>query len=267
MAFLKTQEEIGLIRESCLLVSKTLAHVASIIQPGVTTLELDKAAETFIKNNGALPAFLGYQGFPNCLCISVNDTVVHGIPSGYRIQDGDIISVDCGVEKNGFFGDSCYTFLVGNVSKEKEELCKATFKALQLGIEKAVEGNYIGAIGSEVQAYAKKQGYSVVRELSGHGIGRNLHEEPDVPNFGRFFRGKKIVAGMVIAIEPMINAGSRKIYQQNDGWTIKTIDGKPSAHYEHTVAVGYERADILSTFDFIEIEIKKNKYLWQNSLQ
>lgn len=266
MISLKTKEEIELIRVSCLLVSKTLAQVARIIQPGITTLELDQMAEAFIKKNEGEPAFLGFQGFPNSLCISVNDVIVHGIPSDYKIQDGDIVSVDCGVEKNGFYGDSCYTFLVGNVSGEKVKLCKVTYKALYKGIEKAIEGNYTGAIGKAVQEFAEKAGYSVIRELSGHGIGQSLHEEPDIPNYGKPWKGKKLIFGMVIAIEPMINAGSRKIFQDKDGWTIKTYDGKPSAHFEHTVAIGYERAEILSTFNFIEEEIKKNNYLWQNSL-
>ncbi|MBN1819426.1 MAG: type I methionyl aminopeptidase [Prolixibacteraceae bacterium] len=267
MICLKTREEIELIRESCLLVSKTLARVARIIQPGITTSELDKEAEAFIKNNGGYPAFLNYRGFPNTLCISVNDTVVHGIPSNYKIKDGDLVSVDCGVEKNGFFGDSCFTFLVGDVSNEKTELSKITFNALQAGIELAIEGNFIGAIGNAVHSYVEKRGYSVVRELAGHGIGRKLHEEPDVPNFGKQYRGNKMVAGMVLAIEPMINAGTRRIYQLNDGWTIKTFDRRPSAHFEHTIAVGFERAEILSTFDFIIEEVQKNKFLWQNRLQ
>jgi len=250
-----------------LLVSKTLARVARNIQPGITVLELDQVAQAFIKKNGGYPAFLDYQGFPNSLCISVNDVVVHGIPTDYRIQDGDIVSVDCGVKKDGFYGDSCFTFLVGKVSNEKIQVCKTTFKALSKGIEQAIEGNFIGAVGNSIQQFAEKEGCSVVRELSGHGIGRKLHEEPNVPNFGKQYKGDKLVAGMVIAIEPMINAGTRKIYQHNDGWTIKTLDGKPSAHYEHTVVVGFKKADILSTFNFIELEIRKNKYLWQNSLQ
>jgi methionyl aminopeptidase len=265
--FLKTKEEVELIRNSCLLVSKTLARVAKNIQPGITTMELDQIAEAFIKKNGGYPAFLGYLGFPNSLCISVNDVVVHGIPSETKIQDGDLVSVDCGVEMDGFFGDSCYTFLVGNVSDEKIMLSKNTFDALYMSIERAIEGNFLGAIGNAVQKHAEKAGYSVVREIVGHGIGRNLHEDPEVPNYGRPWKGEKLIAGMVLAIEPMINAGSRKIYQQDDGWTIRTFDGRPSAHFEHTVAVGFEGAEILSTFEFVEKEIKNNRFLWQNSLQ
>jgi methionyl aminopeptidase len=265
--YLKTREEIELVRNSCLLVSKTLAQVAKNIQPGITTIKLDQIAEAFIKMNDGFPAFLGYQEFPNTLCISVNDEVVHGIPSDYIIKDGDIVSVDCGVKKDGFYGDSCFTFMVGNVSDEKRDLCGKTLDALNKGIEKAIEGNFLGAIGNAVQKCAEKAGYSVVREMVGHGIGRNLHEDPKVRNYGKPWRGEKLVSGMVLAIEPMINAGSRKIYQQNDGWTIKTFDGRPSAHYEHTVAVGFEGAEILSTFKFIEQELKKNKFLWQNSLQ
>ncbi len=266
MIYLKTREEIKRIRESCLLVSRTLALVAKKIQPGVTTLWLDNLAETFIQNNGGEPAFKGYEGFPNSLCISVNDEVVHGIPSSRKIKDGDIVSVDCGVLKNGFYGDSCYTFMVGNVSEQKKLLCKITKEALILGIEKAVEGNRLGAIGSAVQNHAEKSGFSVVRELAGHGIGRNLHEDPDVLNYGRTWRGDKLLSGMVIAIEPMINAGSRRIHQMVDGWTVKTIDGKPSAHYEHTLAVGENGAEVLSTFEFIEEELEKSKFLCQNSL-
>ena len=266
MIYLKTKEEIELIRESCLLVGKTLAHVAGKIQPGVTTLWLDQLAETFIRNNGGVPAFLNYEGFPNSLCISVNDTVVHGIPSNYSIQNGDLISIDCGVLKNGFYGDSCYTFLVGEVSEEKINLCKITKECLFLGIDNAIAGNRLGAIGNAIQVHAENAGYSVVRELVGHGIGKSLHEDPQVKNYGKPRQGKKLISGMVIAIEPMINLGKRKIFQQEDGWTIKTLDGKPSAHYEHTVVVGENGAEVLSTFNFIEKEIEKNKFLWQNSL-
>lgn len=267
MIYLKTRDEIELIRESCLLVSKTLAHVAKYIQPGITTRELDKLAETFILNNGGYPAFLGYEGFPNTLCVSVNDVVVHGLPSEYKIKEGDIVSVDCGVKKDGFCGDACYTFLIGDVSDEKRNLCKTTIEALYKGIKQAVEGNRLGAIGNAVQKHAEDADYTVVREMVGHGIGRNLHEDPEVRNYGKPWRGDKLVSGMVLAIEPMINAGKRKIYQMEDGWTIKTLDGRPSAHYEHTVVVGFERAEILSNFELVEKEIMKNNCLWQNSLQ
>jgi methionyl aminopeptidase len=267
VVFLKTKEEVELIRESCLLVGKTLARVAKEIQPGISTLELDKVAETFIRNNGGYPAFLGYQGFPNSLCISVNDAVVHGIPSGQKIKDGDLVSVDCGVNIGGFFGDSCYTFLVGDVSEEKKKLCKTTHEALYKGIEKATEGNFTGTIGNAVQTHAEKAGFSVVREIVGHGVGRQLHEDPDVPNFGKPWNGRKLIAGMVLAIEPMINAGTRKIFQQDDGWTIRTYDGRPSAHFEHTIVVGFEGPEILSTFKFVEEETRNNRFLWQSSLQ
>jgi methionyl aminopeptidase len=267
MIYLKTRDEIESIRESCLIVCKTLARVAKHIRPGITTIELDKLAETFIYNNGGRPAFLGYDGFPNSLCISINDVVVHGIPSMHSIKEGDVVSVDCGVEKEGYYGDACYTFLVGQVNDEKRMLCKTTKEALYKGIDKATEGNRVGAIGNAIQSHAEDAGYSVVKEMTGHGIGRNLHEDPEIRNYGRSWNGKKLISGMVLAIEPMINAGKRKIYQLNDGWTIKTLDGRPSAHYEHTIAVGFERAEILSDFNLIENEIKKNKYLWQNSLQ
>jgi methionyl aminopeptidase len=193
--------------------------------------------------------------------------VVHGIPSDYKIQDGDIVSVDCGVLKNGFFGDSCYTFLVGGVSDEKRKLCTVTKECLTLGIDKATAGNRLGILGNAIQVHAEKNGFSVVRELVGHGIGKNLHEDPEVKNYGKPWRGTKLASGMVIAIEPMINAGKRKIIQQPDGWTIKTFDGKPSAHYEHTVVVRKNEAEVLSTYNFIEEEIEKNNFLWQSSLR
>lgn len=266
MIYLKTKEEIELIRESSLLVSKTLALVASKIRPGISTLELDEMAETFIRNNGGVPAFLGFQGFPNTLCVSVNDVVVHGVPSDYKIKDGDIVSVDCGVLKNGLYGDSCYTFQVGNVSEQKKLLCKIAKEALTLGVETAVEGNRLGTLGNAIQKHVEGSGFSVVRELTGHGIGRDLHEEPEVRNYGKPWRGDKLLKGMVIAIEPMINAGSRKIYQLEDGWTVKTIDGMPAAHFEHTVLVGEKKAEVLSAFEIIEEKIEKNNFLWQNSL-
>lgn len=267
MIYLKTKEEIEFIRESCLLVSKTLALVAKNIKPGISTIELDRLAEEFIRLNDGYPAFLNYRGFPNTLCISVNDTVVHGIPNDYKIKEDDIISVDCGVKKEDFFGDACYTFLMNNVSDEKKKLCRITKEALYKGIDKALEGNRLGAIGNAIQEHVENAGYSVVRELVGHGIGKELHEKPEVKNYGSKWRGKKLITGMVIAIEPMINLGNRGILISNDGWTIKTIDHKPSAHYEHTVVVNFESADILSNFDIIEKEVKKNRYLWQNSLQ
>ena len=252
----KTKEEIELLRESNLLVGKTLGEVAKIIRPGVSTLELDAVAEEFIRSNGAVPGFLGYGGFPNTLCISVNDEVVHGIPSAKRVlQEGDIVSVDCGVLKNGYYGDSAYTFEVGEVSEEIHNLLEATKASLYKGIEQAVVGRRIGDIGSAVQNYCEARGYSVVRELVGHGVGKELHEDPQVPNYGG--QGTKLREGMVIAIEPMINLGQRYVIMNSDGWTIRTRDGLPSAHFEHTVAVGKTAADILSSFKYVEEVLNK----------
>ena len=252
MIYLKTHDEIELMRESNLLVSRTLAEVAKNIRVGIKTLELDAIAETFIRKNGALPAFKGYSGFPNTLCVSVNEQVVHGIPSDYMLQEGDIVSVDCGVCKNGFYGDSAYTFLVGEVDNNVKSLLKVTKEALYKGIEQAIHGKRIGDIGNSVQEYCEKSGYSVVREMVGHGIGKHLHESPEVPNFGKKGQGIVLKEGMVIAIEPMINLGKKEIAFKRDGWTTVTVDGLPSAHFEHTVAIKKGRADILSTFDYIE---------------
>lgn len=249
----KTNEEIELLRESNLLVGKTLGEIAKIVRPGISTLDLDSVAEEFIRSHGAVPGFLGYGGFPNTLCISVNDEVVHGIPSANRIlQEGDIVSVDCGVLKNGYYGDSAYTFEVGQVKPEVHELLKVTKEALYKGIEQAVVGRRVGDIGSAVQNYCEAHGYSVVRELVGHGVGKELHEDPQVPNYGSRGQGVKLKQGMVIAIEPMINLGKRNVVMNRDGWTIRTADGLPSAHFEHTVAVGKGAADILSTFKYVE---------------
>ncbi len=254
----KTKEEIELLRESNLLVGKTLGEVAKIIRPGVSTLELDAVAEEFIRSNGAVPGFLGYGGFPNTLCISVNDEVVHGIPSAKRVlQEGDIVSVDCGVLKNGYYGDSAYTFEVGQVPEKIHNLLETTKAALYKGIEQAVIGRRIGDIGSAVQNYCEAHGYSVVRELVGHGVGKELHEDPQVPNYGSRGQGTKLREGMVIAIEPMINLGQRFVVMNNDGWTIRTRDGLPSAHFEHTVAVGKTAADILSSFKYVEEVLNK----------
>lgn len=258
MIFLKTDEEIELMRESNRLVGMTLGEVAKHIKPGVTTLELDKIAEDFIRSHGAIPSFLGYNGFPFSLCISVNENVVHGFPSKYELREGDVISVDCGTEKNGFCGDSAYTFCVGEVSPEVRSLLKATKESLYKGIEKAVEGNRIGDVGSAVQEYCEKRGYSVVRELVGHGIGRKMHEAPEVPNYGRKGTGPLLKRGMCIAIEPMINMGSKNVVFESDGWTVRTKDRKPSAHFEHTVAICEGKADILSTFEFVESVLGNN---------
>lgn len=248
----KSEEEIELIRESSLLVGKTLAEVATLIEPGVTPLKLDKRAYEFIHDNEAVPGFLDYNGFPNSLCISKNEAVVHGIPDDKPVEEGDILSVDCGVLKNGFYGDSAYTFAVGEVSNEVRNLMETTKQCLLAGIEEAVAGNRVGDIGFAVQQIAEKNGFGVVRELVGHGLGRELHEPPEVPNYGRRGRGPKLVDGLVIAIEPMINMGVKEVQQMRDGWTILTADRKPSAHYEHTIVVRKGKAEVLSTFEFIE---------------
>ena len=255
MIYYKTEEEIDLIRNSSLLVAKTHAEIAGLIKPGITTLALDKIAEDFIRDNGGVPAFKGYGGFPNTLCMSPNDQVVHGIPNDRVLEDGEILSVDCGVVMNGYFGDSAFTYEVGEVDAETKQLLKVTKESLYKGIEMAVSGNRIGDIGYAVQKHAESFGYGVVRELVGHGVGKNLHESPEVPNYGRRGRGAKLQEGLVIAIEPMINMGTRKIMQHNDGWTITTIDNKPSAHFEHTIVVRKGKAEILSSFKEIEKKI------------
>ncbi|MCD0488017.1 type I methionyl aminopeptidase [Pedobacter sp. MC2016-14] len=255
--YYKSAEEIELIRESSLLVSKTLAEVAKVIRAGVTTKSLNDHAETFIKDHGAIPAFLNYNGFPYSLCISPNDQVVHGFPSDYVIQEGDLISVDCGVIKNNFFGDSAYTFSIGEINAEQQKLVDVTKECLRLGIEKAVVGSRIGDVGYAVQKHAEDNGFGVVKELVGHGVGVKLHEKPEVPNYGRRGSGIKLEEGMVIAIEPMINAGTARIKFWSDGWTVTTVDQKPSAHFEHTVAVRRGKADVLSTFELIEEVLNK----------
>lgn len=261
MIYFKTDEEIELLRESSLLVGKTLAEVAKLIEPGVTTLELDKVAEEFIRDNGAVPGFKGYNDFPNTLCASLNDAVVHGIPTDKPLKNGDVISLDCGVKKNGFFGDSAYTFQVGEVNEETKKLLEATKKSLYLGIDEAVAGKRIGDIGYAIQGYTEGLGYGVVRELVGHGVGKNLHEKPEVPNYGRRGKGMKLKEGLVIAIEPMINLGTKNVRTAKDGWTIVTEDGKPSAHYEHMIAVRKGKADVLSSFDMIEEVLEKKGIL------
>lgn len=253
----KTAEEIELIRESSQLVSKTLAEVAKVIAPGVSTIQLNKLAEEFMRDNGAIPAFLNYHGFPYSLCISLNDQVVHGFPSKYELQEGDILSVDCGVIKNKFFGDSAYTFAVGEISEEAKKLLQVTQECLRLAVDKAVVGNRIGDIAYACQQHAEANGFGVVRELVGHGVGKELHEKPEVPNYGKRGSGMKLQEGMVIAIEPMINAGKAGVKFWDDGWTVSTIDGKLSAHFEHTVAIAKGKPDILSTFGYIEEVINK----------
>ena len=248
----KTEEEIELLRENGILVSKTLAEVGKAVAPGVTTKELNRVAETFIRDHGAIPSFLGFEGFPAAICASVNDVVVHGIPGKDILQDGDIVSVDCGALLNGFNGDSCYTFCVGEVSPEVKELLRVTKEALYDGIRAACAGKRLGEIGCAVQAHCENAGYGVVREFVGHGIGRDMHEDPQVPNYGKKGNGVMIKNGLCIAIEPMITMGSPQIYMMPDRWTIKTRDGKPAAHFEHTIAIHHGHPDILSSFEKIE---------------
>lgn len=257
MLYFKTDEEIELLREANLLVSKTLAEIARFIRPGVTTRYLDGIAEAFIRDNGGVPGFKGYGGFPATLCTSVNDEVVHGIPSDNPLNDGDILSVDCGVILNGWYGDTAYTFPVGNIDDKARRLLEYTRASLEEGVKEAVSGNRIGDISYAIQSKAESGGYSVVRELVGHGLGRRLHEPPEVPNFGKRGSGQKMQKGLVICIEPMINLGRKETKQMRDGWTIRTVDGKPSAHFEYAVAVDSGRADVLSTFEYIEEVLNK----------
>lgn len=252
MIYLKTEEEIELIRESSLLVGKTLAELAKLIEPGVSPLKLDEVAESFIKDHGAIPGFKGYSDYPNTLCTSVNEQVVHGIPSDQPLKNGDIISIDCGVVMNGFYGDVAYTFEVGEVKQEIRDLLQTTKECLAEAIKAAKSGNRIGDIGYAVQSLAESRGYGVVRELVGHGLGKNLHEAPEVPNYGKRGNGMKLKEGLVLAIEPMINLGKRHVRQAEDGWTIVTSDGLPSAHFEHDVVVRKDGAEVLSTHELIE---------------
>ncbi len=264
MIHYKTKEEIELMRISSLLVSKTLATLAKEIKPGISTAQLDAIAEQFIRDNGAAPSFKGYgdPAFPFACCISVNDAVVHGFPTKNELKEGDIVSVDVGVFKNGFHGDSAYTFAIGEIAVEVKKLMTDTKASLYKGIEKAVHGNRVGDIAYAVQFYTEKErGYGVVRELVGHGLGRHLHEDPQVPNYGKRGTGAKLKEGMVIAIEPMINLGTKNVYHDKDGWTIRTEDGKPAAHYEHNVAIQKGKADILSSFIEIEAAEKANSNL------
>jgi methionyl aminopeptidase len=251
MIHLKTPEEIELMRESALIVSKTLGMLASEVKPGVTTLQLDALAESFIRDHGAEPGFLGLYDFPNTLCMSPNEQVVHGIPNNTPLVEGDIISIDCGALKNGFYGDHAYTFEVGEVSPEVKQLLEVTKKSLYIGIEQFKLGNRVGDVGYAIQEYTESFGYGVVRELVGHGLGRTMHEDPEMPNYGKRGRGKKFMEGQVVAIEPMINMGTHRIIQLNDGWSILTADKKPSAHFEHDVAIVNGKPQLLSTFDYI----------------
>jgi methionyl aminopeptidase len=262
MIYYKTDEQVEIMRQSALLVGKTIAEVAKHIKPGVTTLYLDNIAAEFITKNGATASFKGYQGFPYTCCISVNDAVVHGFPNDYALKDGDIISIDVGVFKNDYHGDSAYTFAVGNVAPETLQLMKVTKQSLYAGIEKAIINNRIGDISYAIQDYTQhKHGYGVVKDLVGHGLGKKLHEDPQVPNYGKRGDGAKLKNGLVIAIEPMINLGTKDVVTDADGWTIKTRDGKPSAHYEHNICVRKGKADILSSFVEIEEQERLNTSL------
>lgn len=252
MIYLKTSEDIERMREANTLVSRTLGEVAKWVAPGVTTLKLDTIAREFICDNGGRPACLGYGGFPGTLCCEVNEIVVHGFPSNYTLREGDIIGTDCVVEKDGFMGDSCYTFAVGEIAPEVMDLCVTTKESLYKGIEACQEGKRIGDIANAIQTYCEARNYTVVREMCGHGIGKSMHEDPEVPNCGRRGTGPLIKNGMCLAIEPMINLGSRNVVIEADGWTCRTRDRKPSAHYEHTVAIVNGKTEILTTFDYIQ---------------
>ncbi|MBT8267000.1 MAG: type I methionyl aminopeptidase [Bacteroidia bacterium] len=247
----KTKEEIELMRESALIVSRTLGLLAKEVKPGVTTLALDKIAEEYIRDQDAIPGFLGLYDFPNTLCMSPNEQVVHGFPTNVPLKEGDIISIDCGAIKNGFYGDHAYTFKVGEVTEEVQKLLDVTKASLYVGIREFKKGNRVGDVGFAIQNYCESHGYGVVRELVGHGLGRKMHEDPEMPNYGKRGRGKKFIEGMVVAIEPMINMGTRRIMQHADGWTITTVDKKPSAHFEHNVALVNGKPELLSTFDYV----------------
>ncbi|MBN1415024.1 MAG: type I methionyl aminopeptidase [Bacteroidales bacterium] len=260
MIAIRTEEEIEILRQCNLLVSKTLAEVACNVKPGVTTLELDRKANEFIHDHKAIPAFLGYKGYPKTLCTSVNHQVVHGIPSSYALKEGDIVSVDCGVLYQGYYGDAAYTFAVGKIHERLKQLLIITWESLYCGIQAAIEGNRIGDIGFAVQSHCEKAGFSVVREMVGHGLGKSLHEPPEVPNYGKSGKGVKLKKGMVICIEPMINMGKKEIFQEADGWTIRTSDFQPSAHFEHAVVINKGKAEVLSTFQYIEEVYKLDDY-------
>jgi len=255
----RSDEEIELIKQSSLLVGKAIAAVAEKLRPGITTESMDEVADEFIRSHGGIPAFKGFKKFPASICVSINAQVVHGIPGKYELKEGDVVSVDCGVLMNSFYGDSAYTFLVGEGDEKVKRLLRVTKESLYKGIEHAVAGKRVGDISNAVQEHAESNGYSVVRELVGHGIGKQLHEKPEIPNYGRKGDGKTLIENMTIAIEPMINMGKRNVTQDRDGWTIRTVDGMPSAHFEHTVAVRKEKAEILSTFEFIEKVLQNNK--------
>ena len=262
MIYIRTKDEIETIRKSALMVSATLTEVAKFLKPGITTLSIDKMAETFIRDNGGVPSFKGYHGFPYTLCISVNEVVVHGFPGAHILKDGDIISVDCGVFMNNYHGDSAYTFAIGDVKPDVLKLLRVTKESVYRGVKQACENNRIGDISFAVEDFtARENGYGVVRELVGHGVGRKLHEDPQVPNFGKRGDGKRMKSGMVLAIEPMINLGTREVYTLKDGWTVVTKDGKQSAHFEHTTAVRIGEGEALSSFEGIEAAERENAEL------
>ncbi|HNV28808.1 MAG TPA: type I methionyl aminopeptidase [Cyclobacteriaceae bacterium] len=261
MIHYKTDEEIQLIRESAQILGKAHGEVAKRIKPGVKTKELDQVAEEFIRDSGGSPSFKNYHGFPSALCISVNETVVHGFPGTYELKETDVVSVDCGVKFKGFHSDSAYTYPLEKVSREVLDLLERTYESLYLGIAQAKTGNRMGDVSFAIQSYVEQFGYGVVRELVGHGVGKDLHEDPEVPNYGKRGKGVKLEAGMVIAIEPMINLGTKNVVQEKDGWTIRTSDRKPSAHFEHTVVVHKDRTEVLTTHEYIE---QNYSYKWRN---
>lgn len=265
MIIFKSDEEVEIIRKNCLLVNETIAEIAKQLKPGVTTQYLNDLADDYIRDHGAIPSFKNYHGFPYASCMSVNDAVVHGFPTSEELKDGDIISVDIGVYHHQFHGDSAYTFGIGEITENIQQLMRVTKDSLYRGIEKAIAGNRIGDISNAIQEYTeRKYGYGVVRELVGHGVGKDLHEDPQVPNYGKRGSGAKLSEGIVIAIEPMINMGKKDVFNDKDGWTIRTKDRKPSAHYEHTVCIKKNKANILSSFEKIELVEKENPALWSN---
>lgn len=264
MIYLKTRDEIELIRESGEILGRAHGEIARLVRPGVKTIELDRVAETFIRDKGGSPSFKNYNGFPASLCISVNDTVVHGFPGQYELKEGDIITIDCGVFYKGYHSDSAYTYPLEGTAPETLLLLQRTLESLYLGIGQAKAGQRVGDISFAIQNHVEQFGYGVVRELVGHGVGKSLHEDPEVPNYGKRGKGVKLAEGMVIAIEPMVNLGTRKVVQEADGWTIRTADRKPSAHFEHTVAVGKDEGEILTTHKYIE---ENYTYKWRNNAQ
>lgn len=265
MVHLKTDEEISIIREGARILGRAHGEIASRVRPGVKTIELDRIAEEFIRDHGAVPSFKNYNGsFPSSLCISVNDVVVHGIPGNYELREGDVVSIDCGVYYKGYHSDSAYTYPLEGVSEQVLLLLMRTYESLLRGIEQAKAGNRVGDISFAIQSYVESFGYGVVRELVGHGVGKNLHEDPEVPNYGKRGKGVKLVPGMVFAIEPMINMGTRRVVQDRDGWTIRTADRRPSAHFEHMVAIREKETEVLTTHEYIE---ERYAYKWRSKSQ